>query len=181
MIRSSVFAALLALAALPAFAEAGMTVTVPTAVNGRFVQAQYARVYGCTGGNISPQIVWSDPPAATRSFAVTLFDPDAPGGHGWWHWLAVDIPPSVRELPKGANGDRALMPKGVIQTMTDFGAPGYGGPCPPPGEDHHYVVTVTALKTASLGLTPQAKEDEVAAKIKANELAHASVIIRAAR
>ena len=100
--------------------------------------------FGCAGGNQSPHLQWSGAPAATRSFALTCYDPDAPTGSGFWHWLVVNIPADVASLPLDA-GDPAggLMPDGGLQTRTDFGAPGYGGPCPPPGDHpHRYLVTL---------------------------------------
>jgi len=100
--------------------------------------------FGCAGGNRSPHLRWSDAPAGTRSFAVTCYDPDAPTGSGFWHWVVVNIPPSVTELPLSASDPgAALLPPGALQTRTDFGKPGYGGPCPPAGDHpHRYFFTV---------------------------------------
>src|ERR1700694_589006 len=96
---------------------------------------QVFKGFGCTGGNISPSLSWSGAPSGTKSFAVSIYDPDAPTGSGWWHWVVYNIPPAVTSLPKGA-GDmkKKLMPKGAIQSRTDFGTAGYGGPCPPTGD-----------------------------------------------
>jgi len=109
--------------------------------------------FGCSGGNISPQVRWSGAPAGTKSFAVTKYDPDAPTGSGFWHWVVFDIPPTVSELPKNAGDPKAnLMPPGAIQSRTDFGVPGYNGPCPPPGDKpHRYYITVFALNVDKLG------------------------------
>ena len=85
--------------------------------------------FGCAGNNQSPHLAWGEPPAGTESFAVTCFDPDAPTGSGFWHWLVINIPANVRELALGASGNG--MPVGALETRTDFGGPGYGGPCPP--------------------------------------------------
>ena len=85
--------------------------------------------FGCAGNNQSPHLAWGEPPAGTESFAVTCFDPDAPTGSGFWHWLVITIPADVRELALGASGNG--MPAGALETRTDFGAPGYGGPCSP--------------------------------------------------
>jgi Raf kinase inhibitor-like YbhB/YbcL family protein len=132
--------------------------------------------YGCNGGNISPALSWNGAPAATRSFAVLMFDSDAPGG-GWWHWALFDIPPGVGALPAGA-GDpaRHLLPAGAIQARNDFGSLGYGGPCPPPGPPHHYHLTLYALRLPKLGLDASASAAQVAARVRANALAQAEIV-----
>jgi Raf kinase inhibitor-like YbhB/YbcL family protein len=104
---------------------------------------------GCTGQNVSPQLSWSGAPKGTKGFVVTVYDPDAPTGSGWWHWVVYDIPASVTQLPQGAGGGSGL-PQGAVQGKTDFGSPGYGGACPPPGKPHRYIFTVYALKVDKL-------------------------------
>ena len=108
--------------------------------------------FGCSGNNASPALAWQNAPAGTKSFAVTMYDPDAPTGSGWWHWLAFNIPAQTAALPTGAgSADGAKLPAGTVQSRTDFGAAGYGGPCPPVGnKPHHYIFTVFALKTETL-------------------------------
>ena len=102
--------------------------------------------FGCDGGNKSPHLRWSGAPEGTRSFALTCYDPDAPTGSGFWHWVVVNIPPNVTELPLGAGSEGGSMPGGALQTRTDVGKPGYAGPCPPPGHGpHHYIFTVFAV------------------------------------
>ena len=111
--------------------------------------------FGCEGGNLSPQLGWSDAPAGTQSFAVTCFDPDAPTGSGFWHWVVVNIPANVTALPLGA-GDPAAgrLPGSALQVRTDFGKPGYGGPCPPEGANiHRYVFTLHAVDLKVLPVT----------------------------
>jgi hypothetical protein len=95
--------------------------------------------------------------------AVTVYDPDAPTGSGWWHWVVYDIPAGVHELKEGAGTkDGHRLPPGSRQAVTDFGAPGYGGPCPPKGDrPHHYIVTVYALKTAKLPVPSAASPAQI--------------------
>jgi Raf kinase inhibitor-like YbhB/YbcL family protein len=108
--------------------------------------------FGCQGGNKSPHLAWSGTPAGTKSFSVTCFDPDAPTGSGFWHWLVVNIPANVTELALDAGNPNApKLPKGALQTRTDFGQPGYGGPCPPAGDHpHRYLFTVFAVSEESV-------------------------------
>lgn len=105
----------------------------------------------CHGGNRSPQLSWSHPPAGTRSFAVTIFDQDAPG-HGWWHWAVARIPAGVLSLPENASASGYLAKLGAVEARNDFDADGYGGPCPPPGKPHRYLVTVYALNVDDPGV-----------------------------
>jgi len=111
--------------------------------------------WGCTDAGISPELSWSGAPASTKSYAVMMFDPDAPTGSGFWHWVAWDIPASTTSLATGAS-----LPAGAVSGQNDGGTLGYTGPCPPPGDRiHHYQITVIALNVPSLGLdatTPSA-------------------------
>ena len=134
--------------------------------------------FGCTGGNVSPELKWSNAPKDTKSFAVTVYDPDAPTGSGWWHWLIFNIPPSVTSLPADAGkSDGSGAPQGSIQSVTDFGQPGYGGPCPPPGDKpHRYIFTAFALKVDQLPLKPQASGAMVGYFLNQNAIAKASFI-----
>jgi hypothetical protein len=110
--------------------------------------AQVFNSFGCTGKNISPEVNWSGAPAGTKSFALTVYDPDAPTGSGWWHWLVFNIPPDTMKLTQDAGDVKAgKIPPGAVQNVTDFGTAGYGGPCPPKGDKvHHYIFTIYALK-----------------------------------
>lgn len=122
-------------------------------LGGQASLAQVFNGFGCQGGNSSPQLYWENAPAGTRSFALTMYDENAPTGSGWWHWLIFDIPASVNELKSDAgNLLKNLAPAGSVQSMTDFGQPGYGGPCPPEGQGFHkYIITLYALKTEKTG------------------------------
>jgi len=99
----------------------------------------------CGGGNISPLIKIKNVPPHTKSLALTMFDPDAPTDHGWWHWIVINISPTIREIPENAgNPENRFFDIGV-QTINDYGEIGYGGPCPPPGNPHRYIITLYAL------------------------------------
>ena len=123
---------------------------------GRFEHRHVLNGFGCEGGNQSPALEWSGAPAGTKSFAITCYDPDAPTGSGWWHWVMFDVPGTATKLDANA-GDPAggKAPVGAKMSNTDFGKPGYGGPCPPPGHGpHRYVFTLHALKCDALGIDP---------------------------
>jgi Raf kinase inhibitor-like YbhB/YbcL family protein len=101
--------------------------------------------FGCAGGNRSPHIAWSGAPAGTKSFALHCHDPDAPTGSGFWHWVVVNIPPNVTELPVGAGNPGGKMPADALQARNDIGTAGYIGPCPPEGHPHRYLFTIFAV------------------------------------
>jgi Raf kinase inhibitor-like YbhB/YbcL family protein len=108
--------------------------------------------WGLDGGNASPDLGWTGKPAGTKSLALTVFDPDAPTGIGFWHWVCFNIPGSADGVPAGAGAaDQKLGP--WINGLTDYGKVGYNGPCPPKGDKpHHYIVTVYALDIDKLDL-----------------------------
>lgn len=131
--------------------------------------------FGCDGGNRSPHLAWEGTPAGTKSFAVTCFDPDAPTGSGFWHWVVVNIPPSVTALPLDAgNPAGGKLPAGALQVRTDFGKPGYGGPCPPAGDHpHRYLFTVHAVSMDTLPVTADTSAAVVGFYLNFNTLAKA--------
>lgn len=139
--------------------------------------AQVASVMGCTGNNVSPALSWSGAPAGTKSFALTVYDPDAPTGSGWWHWVVYNIPANAMTLPAGAGDPKKnLLPAGATQGNTDFGVPGYGGPCPPPKDKpHHYHFTLFALDADKLDVPANATAAYVGFNIHAHTLAKAEL------
>lgn len=118
----------------------------------RLAQQQVFEGFGCHGGNQSPHLAWKNPPDGTKSFAITVYDPDAPTGSGWWHWTVANIPAKVTTLPTDAgnrNGEKLVA--GAVQGRNDFGYSGYGGACPPAGDSpHRYQITVWALDVDKL-------------------------------
>lgn len=134
--------------------------------------------FGCTGQNISPPLVWSSAPKGTKSFAITLHDPDAPTGGGWWHWLMVNIPASANSLPEGAGNPGGALPVGAVMGRNDFGTVHYGGPCPPAAQGmHRYQFTVWALGTEKLDVTPALSGNYVGFLLNANVLGKAVMTI----
>lgn len=167
-----------ALAGFALLAQAGdFVLTSPdVAEQARIGDAYVFDGFGCTGGNRSPALAWNNPPAGTQSFAVTVYDPDAPTGSGWWHWVVVNLPAAQHALPAGAGNPGGALPAGALQVNTDFGSPGYGGPCPPTGHGaHHYVFTVHALKVPRLELPANATAALAGYMIHANRLGSATL------
>lgn len=139
--------------------------------------------FGCEGGNVSPALAWKNAPKGTKSFAVTAYDPDAPTGSGWWHWVVFNLPADTTSLPQGA-GDPAAgkLPTGAVQGRTDFGAPGWGGPCPPKGDKpHRFIFTVHALKTEKLDVGADISAAMVGFMLKMNTLATAKLLTKSSR
>ncbi|MEP6720237.1 MAG: YbhB/YbcL family Raf kinase inhibitor-like protein [Variovorax sp.] len=156
---------------------AGFALTSPSIKPGSMLtEAQVFNGFGCTGKNVSPALTWSGAPKDTKSFAVTVYDPDAPTGSGWWHWVVYNIPATATGLPEGAGlPDGKDLPAGSAQGRTDFGAPGFGGACPPKGDKpHRYVFTVYALKTDKLDIPPDGTAALVGYMVNANKLAAAT-------
>jgi len=147
-------------------------------ISGQLTETQVFSGFGCSGKNISPSLEWMNAPKDTKSFAFTVYDPDAPTGSGWWHWVVFNIPADIDELKADAgNLQKALAPKGSIQSITDFGSPGFGGACPPEGDKpHRYVFTVYALNVAKLDLDEKAPPAMVGFFLNQHEIAKASLI-----
>lgn len=140
--------------------------------------AQVFEGFGCQGGNTSPSLNWSGAPEGTKSFAVTVFDPDAPTGSGWWHWTVVNIPASVTSLSADAgHKDDTRLPAGAVQGRNDYGYAGFGGACPPKGDKpHHYHFKVWALKAESLPIDGNSSGALVGYMLNANKIATAEVV-----
>lgn len=145
--------------------------------------AQVFSGFGCEGGNQSPALSWTAGPEGTRSYALTVYDPDAPTGSGWWHWVVYNIPASVTQLEAGA-GDvsSTRLPAGALHGRTDFGSHAFGGACPPVGDKpHRYIFTVYALKTEKLDVPADASAALIGYMINANKLAKATFTAKYAR
>ncbi|MCC6967682.1 MAG: YbhB/YbcL family Raf kinase inhibitor-like protein [Nitrospira sp.] len=174
-LMASMLGALLVLPTVGMAAE--FHVTSPTIKDHSTIGSEHVfNGFGCIGQNVSPALQWDHAPKETKSFAVTVYDPDAPTGSGWWHWLIFNLPPGTTGLPAGAgNQDRTGAPEGSIQSMTDFGQPGFGGPCPPPGDKpHRYIFTVFALKVDQLPLKKDASGAMVGYYLNQNAIGKAS-------
>lgn len=137
--------------------------------------------FGCTGENISPALEWSGAPKDTKSFAITVYDPDAPTGSGWWHWTVVNIPATVTKIEEGASNNKKL-PEGAVEGRTDYGKPGFGGACPPQGDKpHRYIFTVYALKTDKLDVNAESSGALVGFNLNANSLGKATFTVKYGR
>ncbi len=143
-----------------------LTISSPSFPNG----GDIAKKFTCDGADVSPQLVWTDPPAGTKSFALLADDPDAPVGN-WNHWTIWNLPPDAHGLPEGLS-KKAQLPDGSAQGPNDFGKPGYNGPCPPPGDPHRYYFKLFALDV-KLDLKRSASKRELEAAMKGHILAHA--------
>ncbi len=141
-------------------------------VDGARIEMQFVHP-GAGGDNRSPQLRWAGP-EGTKSFAVACYDPDAPTGSGFWHWIVWDIPAGTTQLASGASG--ASMPAGSVEGRTDFGSFGYGGPAPPAGDrDHRYVFTVYAVDVESLGLAADTPAAQVGFNLTFHTLARGAI------
>ena len=159
------------------------TLTSTTVGDGeRFADAQHSGAFGVPGGqDVSPQLAWSDAPDGTRSYAVTVYDPDAPTGSGFWHWAVVNIPASVTGLDEGAGDDSGSgLPAGAVQLRNDAGVARFIGAAPPGGHgEHRYFITVHALDVEDLGVPAEATPAFLGFNMFTHTLARATIVATA--
>ncbi len=163
---------------VPAFAGASFELTSNLKPGQSIPAEYYAGAFGCSAKSLSPALVWKNVPAGTKSFAITLYDQDAPTGSGFWHYVAYDIPADTTQVEIG-DLTRANLPPGSVESITDAGTPGYFGPCPPVGRKHTYHYTIHALKVAKLGVAPTATPAYVGFNLWMNSLGKASFTVTA--
>lgn len=176
---STVFPLLFGAAALtPTLTHAaGFTLSSPEIKAGGTIPKSFEfNSFGCSGDNKSPALKWTGAPKGAKSFAVTVYDPDAPTGSGWWHWMVVNIPADVTELQADAGAlSGTALPRGATQGRSDYGTNAWGGVCPPQGDKpHRYIFTVFALKTEKLELPVDATAALTGFMINGNALGKAS-------
>lgn len=144
---------------------------------GQLTKHQEASSFGCDGSNISPELHWKDAPTGTKSFAITVYDPDAPTGSGWWHWVVFNIPSSITSVPADFGGKNKMAVPLAVQSRTDYGNTGFGGACPPKGDKaHRYVFTIYALSVDKLELDDTASPALVGFMLGANALSKATLV-----
>ena len=137
---------------------------------------QFTKTFTCSGENQSPELHWTNAPSDAKSFAITLYDPDAPTGSGFWHWVVVDIPANTTKINRG----QAIA--GSLSSMNDTGASGYQGPCPPEGDaPHRYIITIYALNTTKLGTTATSTAALTGFMLNKAAIAKASLIVYSKR
>ncbi len=137
---------------------------------------QFTKTFTCSGENQSPELHWTNAPSDAKSFAITMYDPDAPTGSGFWHWVVVNIPANITQINRG----QAIA--GSLSAMNDTGASGYQGPCPPEGDRaHRYIITVYALNTAKLGTTATTTAAMTGFMLNKAAIAKASLIVYSQR
>jgi Raf kinase inhibitor-like YbhB/YbcL family protein len=148
-------------------------------IGGQGTKKQEFNGFGCEGANVSPQLSWENVPEGTKSFAVTVYDPDAPTGSGFWHWVVFNIPASVKELVSGAGSlGGKLLPANAVQSITDYGIKGFGGPCPPVNHGpHRYIFTVYALKVDKLDIDSNTNPAVVGFNLWSNTIQKASIVM----
>ena len=145
-------------------------------LEGQLTKVQEFNGFGCSGENKSPELHWSNAPKGTKSFAITVYDPDAPTGSGWWHWLLVNIPSKTTAIATDSSAKKTL-PKGSVETLSDYGSSSFGGACPPKGDKAHmYIFTVYALDTDKLDVNSKSDSAFVGYNINAHSIEKATIV-----
>ncbi|MGJ8681487.1 YbhB/YbcL family Raf kinase inhibitor-like protein [Paraglaciecola sp.] len=164
---------------LSAFAHgSSLTLSSHDIAQGQYMDKKHEfNGFGCTGGDLSPHLKWSNAPEGTKSFAITAYDPDAPTGSGWWHWQIVNIPKNISELSTGAgSAETSNAPKESTHISNDYGIRGFGGACPPAGHGvHHYRFTIHALSVEKLELPEDASGALAGYMINANTIESSTI------
>jgi len=172
MFKNLIFTALLMLATN--VAAEGFYLS-STDVQGQIGNDQVFNSFGCTGKNISPQLHWQNAPKGTKSFAVTAYDPDAPTGSGWWHWVVFNIDESVDTIKTGAS--TKAMPAGAVESITSYGSKGFGGACPPAADKpHRYIFTAYALDIEKIDQSADARPELIGFFLNSHAIAKASIM-----
>lgn len=146
-------------------------------MGGQLLKEQEFSGFGCNGKNISPELHWNDAPRETKSFAVTVYDPDALTGSGWWHWVVYNLSSSTTSLSEDFGNITKPSSLKAVQGITDFGTAGFGGACPPKGDrPHRYIFTVHALNVDHLDLDDKASPALIGYMINAHSIAKATLV-----
>ena len=146
-------------------------------LSGQLTKTQEGLGFGCDGSNTSPELHWTHVPSGTKSFAVTVYDADAPTGSGWWHWIVFNIPATQTSLPTSFGDMSKKSSIHAIQSITDSGKYGFIGACPPKGDKaHRYFFTVHALSVDTLNLDEKASPAHVGFMINANTISKATLV-----
>ena len=157
-------------------ANAGNFTLMSDELGGQLTKKQEFSGFGCSGENQSPSLKWVDAPKNTKSFAITIYDPDAPTGSGWWHWVVYNIPKTAVSIKSNASA-LASLPKGAVEGITSYGVAGFGGACPPKGDKaHRYIITLYALNIEKLNLPKNASPEFVGFNLNAHEIEKSSLV-----
>ncbi|PTQ90395.1 YbhB/YbcL family Raf kinase inhibitor-like protein [Agitococcus lubricus] len=156
--------------------SANFSLSSPSIKANKLSLKQVANSFGCTGENISPALMWQNAPKTSKSYAITVYDPDAPTGSGWWHWVVYNIPKESSQLPEGAGTENSTtLPTGAIQGRTDASSHSFLGACPPVGDKpHRYIFTIHALNVEKLELPSEASAAHIGFMLNAHRIAKAS-------
>lgn len=159
--------------------DTGFILRSPSLESGEFVPDDFIfNGMGCKGNNLSPELEWDGAPEGTKSFALTVFDPDAPSDDGWRHWTVVNIPGEIHRLEKGAS-NKELLPAEAVEVENDFGEVHYGGPCPPKGDSpHRYVFTLYALDSEKLNVDRDTDRVSLETSLQNHALGKATFTVR---